>query len=399
MPETINTGAVPVSSLNQNQLVIDMENDVKKLYNDAAIFKRLTQHISGITKADRMEHRYREDRLQAITTTTTAAAAANATSIAVTAPRLGSRNQVIYCPATGETFSMDEDVGGTAVANAIKVRGEGSATGTGITTAIPAGSVLLFLLESHAEGEAIPPAFSTVETDYSTYIMQYDEQYKITDIATYEKKYGEEERAKQHMKKWIALEQRLNLHFYVGNGYREVASSTNGTRRHGLRGLFSYLATRNIDASQIQGGLTLQTLGLLLRPTRQYKSGMMPPVLLAGQNMWSGISAFPSSTIRINEPGSSDITFGVTIAKLNTPFGQINVSYDQMLSQEYGLADRGVMIQPEHIKQLEMSGLPMRLMTNRQSPDDVHNIVDIFTGTRGLMVELPEIHRSISGVN
>ena len=399
MADTINTGSVPVSSLNQNQLVIDMENDVKKLYNDAAIFKRLTQTISGITKADRMEHRYREDRLQSITTVVTAAAAANATSIAVSAPKLGSRNQVIYCPATGETFSMDEDVGGTAVAGAIKVRGEGSATGTGITNPIPAGSVLLFLLESHAEGEAVPPAFSTVETDYSTYIMQYDETYKITDIATYEKKYGEEERAKQHMKKWIALEQRLNLHFYVGNGYRETASSSSGTRRHGLRGLFSYLAARNIDASQIQGGLTLQTLGLLLRPTKQYKSGMMPPVMLCGQNLWNSISAFPSGTIRINEPGASDITWGVTISKLNTPFGVINVAYDQMLSQEFGLADRGVMIQPEHIKQLEMNGLPMRLMTNRQAPADVHNILDIFTGTRGLQVELPELHRSISGVN
>lgn len=395
----INTGTTLVSNLNQQQLVIDMEASVHKMYNDSFPFEAITRTIGGIEKVTRMKHEYREDRLQGISTVTTAAAAASATSISVQSPKLGGQNMLVYSPATGEMFAMDEDVGGTAVAGAIKVRGLTSASGTGITTAIPAGSPILFLLEAHAEGDAAPPAFYTTEDAKFTYIQQFDEKYEQTDITNYEKKYGEDERSKQLMKKWIGLKQRINLMMYVGSAFRETASASSGARRHGMAGLFSYCSAREIDASQVPGGFTLQTLGNILRPTRQYGKYKTPPVLLSGQNLWNGISAFPSGTVRITDPGAKDITFGVTIARLNTPFGEINVSYDQMLSQEYGLADRAAMIQPEEVKQLEMTGMPLQLKTNVQNPTEIHIFSrDIYTGTRGMVTYLPELHRTIKGV-
>ncbi len=392
------TGTARVDQLNQAQLVIDMEPNAHKLYQDAYAFEALTRNVrGGMGKATRMQHLYREDRLMPNTTVTTAAAAAAATSIAVSVANIGFRDMNIYCPATGEMFSMDEDIGGTAVAGAIKVRGLASATGTGITTAIPAGSVLVFVTEAHAEGEAVPPAFITKETDAYTYLMQFDEVIEFTDIFKAEKKYGEDDINKQRAKKWIEVKKKLNLYLYAGQQVREVASA-GGARRHSLRGLISYLASRDIDASAIPGGLTRATLGLFLRPTTQYGVGMDNKVLMAGQNAWAAISSYPDSALRT--PPGDGIKWGVTVKQLITAFGTLDCVYDQMLSQEYGLADRLFIVDPNRIKQLEMEGLPLVIKTGIQNPTEIHiETRDVITGTRGLEVPLAEVHQSVSGIN
>lgn len=397
MPEII-SGTARVDQFNQNMLVIDMEAEAHKLYQDAYAFEALTRNVKGgMGKATRMAHQYREDRLMPMTTITTAAVAAGVTSIPVAPANIAFRDMNIFCPATGEVFSMDEDVGGTAVANEIKVRRIDTATGTGITNAIPAGSVLVLLTESHAEGEAVPPAFITKETDYTTYLYQFDETLEFTDISSAERKYGEDEINKQRAKKWIELKKKLNMYLYAGTQVREVLSAS-GPRRHSLRGLISYLAARDIDASGLVGGLTVKTIGLWVRPTKQYGIGMERKVLMAGQNAWAAISSFPDTALRVN-PGEM-IKWGVTVQSLITAFGTLDCVYDQMLSQEFGLADRAFIIDPEHIKQLEMDGLPLVMKTSIQNPTEIH-IKDrtVITGTRGLEVPLVEVHQSVSGIS
>lgn len=397
MPD-INSGTTLVSNLSQQQLVIDMEANVHKLYNDAYVFEALSRTMGGIETSDRMKHEWREDKLMGVTAVVTADAAANATSIAVNSPSLMRKDMAVVCPATGEQFFADEDVGGTTVAGQIKVRRQGSASGTGIVTAIPAGSVLLFLVESHAEGAAVPSAFYTTEDAKYAYNEQFDETYEITDIANYEKKYGENERSKQLMKKWIELKRRINLKLYLGSGFRETVSSGTGARRHGMTGLFEFCRSRQVDMTAVPGGLSVQTLGNLLRPTKAELNLNSPPILLAGQNMWNGISSFTSGTIRIMEQGAEGITFGVTISTIRTPFGDIKVAYDPCLAQEYGMADRGAMIQPSRIQQTQLVGCPLQLKTNVQNPTEVHIFSrDVYTGTRGLVVRNPEVHRTIVG--
>lgn len=398
MPDII-SGTTLVTSLNQSQLVLDMEGDVTKMYNDAFPFEALTRTIGGLMKADRMKHEWREDRLMGITAIVTANAAVNATSIAVNSPALMRRDMTIYCPATGEQFFADEDVGGTAVAGQIKVRRQGSASGTGIETAIPAGASLLFLTESHYEGQAIPLSYSTVEDARYTYLEQFDRVYDMTDIAKYERKYGQDEWDKQVMKIWIEEKRKLNLKLWTGKGFRETTSSGNGARRHGLSGLFEQCTAREVNMAAVPGGVSVQTLGNLLRPTKTELNLPQPPILLAGQNLWNGISALPSNLIRIMDPGADGITFGVKISTINTPFGEIKISYDPTLSMEYGLADRGAMIQTAYIQQLELTGLPLRMELGKKNPTEAH-IYDraLYTGTRGLVVKLPEVHRTIVGV-
>lgn len=393
------SGATKVSDINQAQLVISMEPMAKELDANSFIFEHLLRTIGkGVKSVGRMLHQWREDRLMGVSTVTTAAASANATSIQVASAALGRRDMLVHCPATNETFAMDEDVGGTAVAGSIKVRRKTTATGTGIVTAIPAGSVLLFLNESHAEGEEIPPAFATTEDDFSTYIQQMDETLKMTDIAKNEEAYGQDVLAKLRRKKYTEFMKRFSLTLYTSQAFRETLSAS-GARRHGMSGLIEYLHPRAIDASGIPGGFTMRTLGTWIRPTKAHSASSASKVGIVGQNAILHISSFPENSVR-TVPGEQSV-WGVSVKKLHTPFGELDIAYDLILSQEYGLADRMFILDPDPdcIGMIQLNGLPLTIRTNVQDSRDIHNIEDVVSGTRGLVLKLPELHQEIIGIN
>jgi len=397
MPEII-TGATKVTDTLQSGLVLSMEAVAAELDPQANIFETITRKIGGVQSVGRLLHSWCEHRMIAMSTTTTAAAAVNATSIQVAVPNIGFRDMLVACPATGEVFAMDEDVGGTAVAGAIKVRRKTAATGTGISTAIPNGSVLVFLLESHAEGEDIPPAYATKETEVSTYVQQFDETIKVTDIADKEETYGPGELAKQRRRKYLEHMKRFNLNLYLGSSFREVASA-GGLRRHGMAGLEEYLSPTAIDASGIVGGFTMRTFGTWIRPTKQYGASSTSKLGIMGQNAILHISSFPENYVR-TVPGEQ-AKWGVSVKSLHTPFGMVDLVYDQLLTQEHGLADRMYILDesPGCLYQIQLNGMPWVVKQNVQNSNDIHNIQDAMTGTRGFVLKLPELHKMVEGIN
>ena len=397
MPDVI-AGSQKVTQILENQLVIDMEAESAWLDQDSYLFETLTRKVpGGIRNATRMKHEFRERRLIAMTATTTALANAAATTIAVDDTTIFYTDQLIFCPATGEMFSMAEDVGGTAVAGSITVRRLTTAAGTGIVTAIPAGSILVNLGESHAEGEDIPASFATKEETFYTYCYQFDRTRQSTDIADAEEQYGESEIAKQRRQFWIEKKRELNLMLYLGQQTREILSGASSARRHVMRGLQEYLSSLAVDASGLVGGLTLHALGEMIRPTKAHGASSMRKLGICGQNAWAGISAYPDAAVRV-APGS-DQKWGVTLTRLITPFGEIDVGYDPMLSDEYGLGGEMYVLDPKHMHQLQLQGMPLVMLLNRVNPTEVHQKRDVITGTRGLVLKLPELHRRIYGVS
>lgn len=393
------SGATKVSDINQAQLVISMEAAAKELDTNSFIFEHILRTIgNGVKSVGRMEHKWREDRLMGVSTVTTAAASAGDTTISVAAPNLGRRDMLVYCPATNEVFAMDEDIGGTAAAGKITVRKKTTATGTGIVNAIPAGSVLLFLNEAHAEGEDIPPAFATTQEDFSTYIQQMDYTLKITDIAKSEEEYGPDKLGLLRRKKYTEFMKRFALGLYTSQSFREVLSAS-GARRHGMAGLIEYLHPRAIDASGIPGGFTMRTFAEWLRPTFSYGASSAKKIGIMGQNAALHIGSFPENYVR-TEPGMQD-KWGTSIKTLHTTFGECDIAYDLNLSQQNGLADRMFILDPdpECIGMIQLNGLPLTVRTNIQNTRDIHNIEDAITGTRGLVLKLPELHQEIIGIN
>lgn len=393
---TIIGGVTKSTDINQAQLRVSMEEVTAQLDPNSFIFEKILSKIGPVRSVGRMEHQWRERRLIACTTTTTALASSGATSIKVANAALGRKDLLVSCPATGEVFKMNEDVGGTTTSGEIKVVNK-SGTG-GISTTIPDGSTLLFLIEAHAEGKDIPAAWASTEDNYSTYLQQFDETISITDIANNEDTYGPSELSLQRSQKYTEFMRRFCLTLYHGNKFSESTTGA-GARRNGMSGLIEYLSGNAIDISGVPGGFTMKTLAAIVRPCKSHGASSESKLMIAGQNAITAINAFPDNAVRTT-PGK-DHEWGVTVRSLHTSFGDINVVYDPLLSQEYGMADVAFVIDPNpnYIYMAQLNGLPMQVRTNIQNSEDIHNIKDVITGTRGLIVKLPELHQMIVGIN
>ena len=392
---TVITGSTRSDQVLQAGLVLDMEAQLKWLDESAFMFESLSRRMrGGVITATRTKHSFRERRLMPDVVTTTALEASGQTSLSVTNPEYFHRDELIYCPATDEAFLMNEDIGGTAVAGAIAViniAGSG-----GITNEIPNGSVLVNLGEVHAEGEAIPPAFAVIDEEVYSYLGQHDRTNQTTDIQNAEEHYGMKEIDKKRKQFWIEYARARNLMLYMGQQFLETTSA-GGPRRQNMKGLIEWLAGRKIDASAIQGGVTMKTLGLIVRPTKEYTASSTKKVATCGQNAWNTISSFPDTAVRV-APGEMQ-KWGVTLKELATAFGNILIGYDQVLNDTHGLADRMFILDPKYVGQLEMQNLPLRMRLNVQNSTDIHNIVDVISGMRGLQVKLPELHAHVYGIS
>lgn len=392
--------ATNVALINQASLKLSMEDATVHLDKDSFIFEHILRQIGPVRTVTRYLHQWRERRLMATTTLVTADAAAAATSVSVQVPNLGYRDQLVFAPRTGQAFIVDEDVGGTTAAGAIKVRGK--AGSGGLPAALLAGDVLILGIEAHAEGEDIPPAFSTTEDDYFTYLQQFDRTLQITDVTDQESQagYGEPELAKLRRQKWSEFMRQLALTYYWGQKFRETASTSNSARRHGMSGLVEYLLPNAADLSAGQS-FTMQTLVEIVRKTRLNSSASAGKWGLCGQNAMTAISAMPATQVR-TVPGEQSV-WGTTVHKLHGPFGDLDLVYDLLLSQEFGMADLMFVLDknPDYLHSVQMGGLngPLAVKTNIQNSENVHNIKDLITGTRGLVLKLPELHRMVKGIN
>lgn len=396
MPDII-SGTTLSTSPNQDQFIISMVDMAKKLYEDSFPFETLLRKLNGVQTRTRKESNWREHQLMGISTVVSTAAAANATSIPVSTPSLARRNMRVFCPYTREAFVVDEDIGGTAVPGAIKVRRQSAATGTGIVTAIPAGKVLLFGSTAQYEGEGLNPSFATKEVTRTAYIQEMQETIALTNIAINEAQYGEKERDKQRRAKAIEQMQRLNATLYWGRTGREVLSSPSGERTDYMPGLVDRLSPTAIDASAIVGGVTLSAIGEMLRPMRSYGIGDVAPVALCGTNVHRLITSWPQTYLR--ETTGERKAWGITVNRLLTANGPLDIVPDVMLSEDFGGEDLMFIITPSRLQLTELQGVPLSWKTNVQNPTEAHNIVrDLYYGSRGFEIYNAELHQMVYGI-
>ena len=383
-----------VTDVLQEQLVISMEALANRLDFSKNQLDTITRTAGGgVVNVGRMEFKWRDRRLAVIADTVSADEAIGQTSLSVANPSAYHRDQQIFYTDANDMCFVDEDIGGTAVAGAVKVRGK-SGTG-GITTALTAGDILLIGPESHAEGEAIPPAFGNVETESSAYCFQMDETIKLSDILMNEEGYGIPEIQAQRKDKIQEAMKRYNLAMYQSISVREIVSAS-GARRHAMTGINEYLAGYTDDASVIAGGLTLATFGNLLRPTTIHNEPAEQKAVICGQNAMGSFSAMPIGAIQ-SKAGDS-VKWGAKVTKLHTAFGSTNLVYEPLLSQENGMQGEMYILSPANMQQVQLKGLPAMFRTNVENSTDIHNQIDVYSGTRGLRMTLLEQHRRITGI-
>jgi len=389
---SIINGAVKSTDILAARKPISMEKFATKLDDSVAFFTKLTQRINGIQVTGNMKHSFRELRLRPSAVTLSADEAAAQTSLSVSNPGAFLADDAIYSPSTREIFYCNETIGGTAVATAVLVR---NSTGSGgITNAIPSGAVLYNLAESHAEGEDIPAARAVKQTSEDVYLYQKDATLKHTDIQINEDDYGQKKLDEDREVEMIQYVKELNMVLYTGdNSYED----TSGDGRRWLpAGLEYYLYNSGFDASELAGGLTLAAFAEIIRPTKEHSASSEIKNALCGTNAWATISMYPATSVRV-EPGK-DKSWGVTVRRLITGFGDMDVSYDSCLSATNGMADRMFIIDAKHIQQLQLRGLPLIMKRNVNDASDIHNVVDVITGTRGMELKLIELHKEVFGI-
>jgi hypothetical protein len=386
--------ATKTTNILAEQFELEMQDIANRLDYGGNQLNTITRTIGGgVENVDRMEFNFRERRLAEISVGITANAAVGATTVYVENPGAFHRDVQVYDVDGDDMFYVDEDIGGTANAGQVKVRGKGGSGG--ITTALTAGELLLVGPESHAEGEDIPPAFANVETNKVGYCFQSDETIKLTDIAMAEGKYGVEEIIQQRRDKAIERLKRINIALYKSRGGREILSAA-GARRHAMTGLNEYLEGYTDDASALPGGLTLATIGELVRPTTIFDETAEQKAVLVGQNAQSAVSAMPATAVRAKS--GKDIMWGVSVSKLVTAFGTLNLVYDPLLSQENGMQGEMYVLSTKRTKQVQLRNTPIKFMTNVQNSTDIHNQIDVYTGTLGLRMANLENSRRITGI-
>ena len=278
---------------------------------------------------------------------------------------------------TGEIYLMNEDVGGTGLAGSITVvdhSGSGS-----ITTATVAGQLLIIHPEVHAEGEAVPPAFTSKPETKNTYIQQSDETVKVTDLAQNNDEYGMRQYKIDMKQKWLTRKRGINLSLLISKPMREILSAS-GPRRHTAGGLRDAITTNKIDLSGPGGSglIDLQLLGELLRYTTKNTSSSITKVAYAGQNAIASLSAIPVSQILTSV---TETTWGKKLTSVITPFGDLAFDHDRSLTDTYGLADVFIITDPKTLNRLEFRGSPQRMIMNINGTTDFHNLTNLFTGT------------------
>ena len=364
-----------------NKKPIEMDDYISWEDQDAYRFEAIMRKLGNEESVSQTKVEYMEVGAYPNKMIGSAIEAIDETSIAVDHPEYAHRDNLILNTRTGEIYLMAEDIGGTTNAGFIKVtRHAGSG---GILAATAVNDVFLILPEAHAEGEETPEGYSMKPEVLYTYIQQSDISCgKYTDIAEATREYGMKQLLINRKSKWIEWKQKKALAFYFGAEQREVVSAS-GARRHTMRGLKNWFSTNSIDYGAVTGGVSLSSIGELMRNITMLGASSKSKLCMAGQNAMVTASALPATAIRTDIDTSS---WGWAIKQLVTPFGSLGLIYEPVFSAENGLAGVMCVIDTKHTKMLTLNGLKDKMYLDVGPKRDIHNLEDIISGTYGLRV-------------
>ena len=388
----LQTGAVRIDTILAAKIPVDMDENIRFQETSGHRFELMTRLAKPMDIRGNMKTEWLEHEVYPNTMLTTGAS--GGTTVPVDRPELAHRDQLIQNMTTGEIYLMNEDIGGTGTSGSITVVAH---TGSGsIGTATVAGQLLIIHPEVHAEGEAVPPAFTSKPETKFTYIQQSDETCKATDLAQNGNEYGLNQFKIDMQQKWLTRKRGINLSLLISKPMREILSAS-GPRRHSAGGLRNAITTNKIDLSGPggSGAIDIPLLGELLRVTTLNTSSSDTKVAYAGQNAIASLSAIPVSQILTSV---SETVWGKKLTSVITPFGNLAFDHDRSLTDQYGLGDVFIITDPKSLNRLEYRGSPQRMIMNLNGNTDYHNMTNLFTGTWGLKVTQEYLNAWVYGI-
>lgn len=361
-------------------------------------FEKISRKIAKKIAKSRMKFQWRRRDLLPMTCKITAAQAAASSTITVDRYDLIHRDTLLFNTRTRELMLMNVDAA-VAPDATVEIRSYSHPTpGTAeLRYATQVGDIIIIGPETHAEGEEVPEAFRSEDTEDYDYIMQNDRRAsEITDIAENEAEYDPVgQRAQDNKIAMIEFMKAMNILFYVSQTTREVLSAS-GPRRHAMGGLRQKITSNRQSLVGVQGGLSPQVLGEILRKTKYQGVASQDKIAMIGQYGLSAVSAWPVSYVRTSP---RDTAWGYNITQVITPHGNLDLAYDPMLTEDYGLADVMVIIDPAHVRQVYLQNMGLTVIKKVSNLSTTHKIVDAITGTFGLQVKFEELHAWIEDIS
>ena len=391
MVEYIN-GNVRTDDVLAAKVPVFMREQIDILDSERAFFEHLSRQFNKSKGIENMKYNFLEMRAYPNIMTCDEVTTAADTEVHVDHPEYAHTDQLIYNTRTQEHYLMNEVIGGVATAGTITVLNL-SGSG-GITTATAINDILHIGPEAHAEGEAIPAAYSHTPTERFTYLFQHDKRRANTDIQRLTKEYGPNQLLLDRKQFWVDEMKALAMLLYTGKQSREILSAT-GPRRHAMSGIMEQITTNVIDFDDVPGAMTLASIGEMLRLTMNHSASSTTKVGVCGQNAWAGVSALPAAAIRTTV---TETAWGKKLNTLITPFGTLSIGYDNMLRAEFGMDDKFFVLDPSYVERLYLTGAETHLILNIEANDDIHNQVDVITGTDGIRLGLEELHAQAENI-
>lgn len=393
---TVRDGALLASTVNSDGIPIDMEPKTKLLLPNHYTTRALVRKFGATVVTNHMEHKYRERRPIPNWTTIAVADAVGQSHIEVSDYTYIKNDQVLWIVRNGVVVMqlLVQDTSIDATVDVVMLTGT---TGSGtLTSATQVGDVVVIGPEAHAEGEAVPTAYTNISTTVTDYLMQLDRAVKKSDIEAHEGHYDQREKqlAMDRRVAWIETMVKINLGMYFGDETKETTSAS--VNRYVIEGFFGRLNENVENYAGVGAGFTIQGMQELIRKVKDEGPSGGNPVLVAGVNINNHISSWPDGAIRVN-PNSKK--WGIQIRTIQTQYGEVDVVYDNILSAKYGVADRGVVLEKSKTRQMHLKGLPVRIYARIQGKRDIHNIEDGISGTFGIQASCLECFGQIKGVN
>ena len=391
--EEVVAGGIRTDQILAAKVPVNMDEYMHYSEESAYFFEYLTRKMNKVKVDDQLKTEWMEMHPYPLFVKLTATEAVAQTSLSVDNPTFCHRDQLLRNHRTEEIYLMNEDIGGTGSSTAISVLGHTGSGGILIAGAVD--DILMILGESHAEGEAIPPAYSAKPIAKNRYIMQRDSTRQNTDIQQNSAEYGPNQLLIDRKLFWIEYKRETNLLMYLGKNQREVLSAS-GPRRHTMSGLNEQIVTNKVDYDTVPGGLSLAAVGEIMRTTKYHTASSDTKIGICGQNSWASISAMPNTAIRTTV---NETSWGKRLKTLVTPHGNLGIGYDCMLVAENGLDGYFYVLDPAQIEKRYLRGLPERILLNVSDATDIHNVKDVATGTCGLVVHLEQLSAMGFGIN
>jgi len=393
---TVFDGALRTDNVNSSGIPIDMEERTAVLNPANYTTRAMVKYFGDTVIAKDMQHKYRERRPIPNWTTIAVADAIGQSHIEVADPTYVKDDHILWVIRDGEV-KMQLLVQDTSIDATVDVVVFEGTTGSGtLAVATEVGDIVIIGPEAHAEGEAVPEAYSNISVDVTDYLMQCDRAIKKTDIEANIAHYDNREKklALDLKQAWVEEQAKLNLALYLAEETLESTSASR--RRYAFHGLFQRLTENVEDFSGVGAGFTRSALQEIIRKTKDESPVGGMKVLVAGVNINNSVSAWPESYVRTTV---SENKWGIKINKVITQYGDIGVTYDNVLNATHGLADRGVVLDSRNVRQMHLQGLKMRTYFNITTQRDIHNMEHAISGTWGVQTKDLNSMAQIKGVN